>query len=1125
MSFNLYTSNKLEKLADRLSCILREPLPDPFIKEIIVVQSGGMERWLRYELAGQLNICANFEFPFLNAFFKKIFASLFGNRENKDLFNPDILTWRIMDIISDEKSISSDDFESVRNYICGANPELRRFQLSEKIAHVFDQYQIYRPEMILKWNQNLDWPPLSSKPDYRWQKKLWGELVSKQDPAVLDRVSLFQKFREKIESGIQPDSLIRVSVFGISSIPPVYLHLLKLIGRNTDVHFFYLNPCKVDWEFALAEKEKLDIAEKFVAKEIPDEFQHFDEHNPLLASLGRHGREFLTCLTGAADYSPDPEDFTDPGENSMLHCVQHDILLSEKRNFNSSIKNDFPENDKSIRIHCCHSPMRELEVLHDSLLGFFSGDRNLKPKDIIVMAPDISIYAPLIENVFKAGEKKSGSYIPYSIADRTAPQTSSIINTFLEILSLRKSRLEASRLFDIFETEAIHKAFGVEENEVETIKKLVGESGIRWGKDAEHRNSLGAGSFEENSWNFGFKRLLLGYALPCDEKNSLFSGILPFDKIEGSAAVIFGKFMKFAECVFSLKENLETPKKISGWTAYFTTVIDNFYYSDKNSYPDIVFLKKTIKEMAENAEAAGFDRLIDSDLVSFYLKQRLNNEISGSGFLNGKVTFCSLQPMRSIPHKVVCILGMNNDDFPRQVKNLSFDLIAVKPCLCDRNRRTDDKYLFLEAILAADKHLHISYIGRDIRDGSIKPPSVAVCELRDYLADSFGLRGKSGKNSEDLKMVDIVHRLQPFSFEYFRKDGKLKTFSSENFEAAKELLKNLRFGEKIPESQFFGNSSGDFQIEPPDDMEGFKSLEIDELCRFYSSPAEYLLKRRLKIYFTGQSEEIQPDKEPFKIDSLESYQINQSILEHMKKEKLSDELFDELRAQGVLPVGAFGKAVYNESVSGVSDFLEKCKSLISGKKQTSLDARLAIDGFQLSGRLDDIFGESQIFFRYANLKCKDVMKAFISHLVLSSSVSGNFETIYIANNGKIHIPANAIENPREILRMLLKHYWNGLCGPLCFIPEMSYKFEREKVKGNVEKGFDEAQIAWNGWKNYQDLTWIKGEKEKLVNKLCFGENFAVRLRENTKFIETADEILGTVMKFIENQWKIWKKTE
>ena len=425
----LFTSNRLEILAERLAEQFRPPLPSPFESEIILVQSKGMERWLSMELARHHGICANYRFPFPNRFVYDVFKKVIPDLPESSPFDPWVMTWKIMRLLP--ACLKRKGFESLRVYLGDERSSLKRFQLSSRIADTFDQYLVFRPEMILEWDQGAG--------DH-WQAILWRELAKGDEKK--HRAGLQKAFFEALRNNsVDLKNLpTRISVFGISALPPFHIEILSALSKFIDVNLFLMNPCREYWSDITSGREMKRIAEKMqkgdkVPKDLP-----LEKGNSLLASMGALGREFFNQIYGLG--CDDQGVSVDSGEESLLRAIQSDILNLRDRSGDARSK--ITESDDSIRIHSCHSPMREIEVLQDCLLALFEGDPDLRPRDILVMAPEIRIYAPFIQAVFSL-PADDPRRIPFSVADRGVREEGSLIDAFLNFLALGRSRLVPPR--------------------------------------------------------------------------------------------------------------------------------------------------------------------------------------------------------------------------------------------------------------------------------------------------------------------------------------------------------------------------------------------------------------------------------------------------------------------------------------------------------------------------------------------------------------------------------------------------------------------------------------------------------------------------------------------------------
>ncbi|HDM32383.1 MAG TPA: exonuclease V subunit gamma, partial [Deltaproteobacteria bacterium] len=385
----VFLSNRLESLSDKLAEVLSMPLSMPLDKEIIVVQSRGMERWLSLRLAEIHGICANYEFPFPNSFLNRMFGLLVPEYTYSEMFEPDTMTWEIIGLLP--KVIDMDAFGSVKAYLADDIQGLKVYQLARHIADRFDQYMVYRPEMILDWEKGLTHLGEEERDVETWQAILFRNML--KDTGGMSRVSLLRLFMERVEKFQEHRGLPeRVSIFGISSLPRYHMEALMALSSQVEVNLFLMSPAKEFWGDIVSDMEMVRLKRKEArsAKEL-----FLEKGNTLLASMGIVGRDFLDLV-----YGYDLEEFRlfeDVEEESLLSCVQSDILNLRESN---EQKRPVSKDDRSIQVHSCHSPMREIEVLFDNLLEMFDEDPGLEPRDILVMAPDIEKYVPYIQAVF-----------------------------------------------------------------------------------------------------------------------------------------------------------------------------------------------------------------------------------------------------------------------------------------------------------------------------------------------------------------------------------------------------------------------------------------------------------------------------------------------------------------------------------------------------------------------------------------------------------------------------------------------------------------------------------------------------------------------------------------------------
>jgi len=1070
----IFTSNRLEKLADELARVLMEPPAPPFEREIIVVQSKGMERWISLQLAERHGVCANCAFHFPNAFIHEVFGTVLGeNLQTPSVFDPQIMTWRIMKTLP--SLMGNPAFEPLKMYLEKERNDLRRLQVSERIADLFDQYLLFRPEMMFQWEKGKAG---------HWQAVLWRELT--QGAGTRHRAALAKDFFASIKRvpGRSPGLARRVSVFGISALPPFHVEVLAALSRVAEVNLFLMNPSREYWGDILAGWE---MKKEILSHEtVPEERLHLERGNSLAASMGALGRDFFeTIQEFEAEEFPL---FEEPGEESLLKCIHLDILNLRERQVKKIVSPD----DESIRIHSCHSPMREVEVLKDQLLRMFEHDPSLAPRDILVMMPDIETYAPYIQAVFDSppGDERE---IPFSIADRSIRKEGGISEAFLGLLDLQRSRFGAGRILNFLECPSVRRRFGFLEPDIETVRRWILETRIRWGIDERHRGELKLPAFHQNTWRAGLDRLLLGFAMPDGDEN-MFSGILPYDRLEGNETRILGSLVGFVEKLFVLADSLSVLRTLEGWQTELANLLEDFFEPDEETEQEIGVIRRMLDDLVQAGSLASYDEELPVAVLKICLGRRLDQTGFRHGFITGGVTFCAMLPMRSIPFRVICLLGMDNGAYPRQSSALGFDLMAKYPRRGDRSRRNDDRYLFLETILSARERLYISYVGQNIQDNTVIPPSVLVSELTDYLDTGFDIPG-----ADVVDHLTTRHRLQAFSPEYFRSRPKLFTYSEENFEIAERSLR-----ERKEDEPFL--STG---LSEPD--ETWRKVDLRGLCAFFSNPSQFLLDRRLGMNLEEAISLIE-EREPFEVKNLERYQLEQDMLRRALRGGSLEEGYLVACGSGRLPHGPVGRCAYEDLVPGVEQFARDLSPVIAREAMRVVDFRIQSGPFCLTGSLDNVFKDKAVHYRYAVIRGKDLIVSWIHHLVLNCAAPEGFPRHTLlaglsATGGKgerLYQEFAPVEDGEDILEGLLRRYWEGLREPLHFFPETSWTYARERLlkKKDPYVSLEKARKVW------QATDWSRGESEDPHYRLCFGKRDPL----DPAFEELAEEIFAPLLR-------------
>ncbi|MDV5226466.1 exodeoxyribonuclease V subunit gamma [Providencia rettgeri] len=1046
--FQVYHSNQLELLKELIAHLMEnEPLSHPFEQEIVLVQSPGMSQWLQIELAKRFGIAANIYYPLPATFIWDMFRRVLPDIPKESAYTKQAMAWKLMKILPEV--IDEEEFEPLRHYLQNDSDKRKLHQLAGRVADLFDQYLVYRPQWIEKWQQNELVEGLSS--NQLWQRRLWLKLVDytqtlEQSP--WHRANLYQQFIAKLQGEQDLKNVLpkRIFICGISSLPPVYLQALKAIAEHTDIHLMFTNPCRYYWGdiyshsfLAKLQKRKLkhyidkhEISRFRIDGNVERLFNDEGEQelaNPLLASWGKLGRDnlyFISQIDNANEISA----FVDTNRRNLLENLQQDILdLENHAQFGTTLQDYLTSNnkrrlalsDQSVTFHSCHSAQREVEVLQDQLLSLFEHDPTLTPRDVIVMVSDIDSYTPFIQAVF--GNTASGRYIPFSISDRKALQAHPILQAFILLLDLPQSRFSTEQVLTLLEVSAFAAHFNIDESELSLLRRWVNESGIRWGLDDDNVRALALPVIGQNTWQFGLSRMLLGYAM--DSRYGPWHNVLPYDESSGLAAQLAGKLALLVNTLKEWRTLLEVERNLEEWKAICQQLLHSFFKIDGDTELVLTLVTEQWHRIIENALSSGYDEKVPLRLIRDELAVCFDDEKISQRFLAGAVNFCTLMPMRSVPFKVVCLLGMNDGIYPRSIPPLGFDLMAEKPARGDRKRRDDDRYLFLEALNSAAKQLYVSYIGLSIQDNQTCNPSVLVTELLDYICQSFCLQGDEELNIDESAMrlkkhLVTQHNRVPFAKENFIADSINQSFASEWLPAAQTV--------------FQGNKPFISQL---NEREIITELSVEQLLRFYRHPIRAFFQQRLKVHFAIEDTEL-PEDEPFILDRLQRYKINERVLALLVKDEDPVQLYQSLRASGQLPAKQFGQLFWEQQMNNIMPLAEKVKEQNIQPFDHVIDTD--INGIKLTGVLRNVHENGVLRYRPAYLTANDGIQLWIEHLLFNFTIGEGDSIALGRDNSTWYFSSVKQENAKNYLEQLITGYCNGLNSPLLLLNQSGWNW-------------------------------------------------------------------------------------
>ncbi len=1043
---HVFHGNHMETLVARLCRVLARPLSDPLAPERFVVQNTGLARWLGLRLAERFGIAANHDYRMPSSFVWWLLGQVLEQVPETSPFDKEELFWRLfrhLSQLSDEPA-----YAPLRDYLADDANDLKRCQLARRIADLFDQYLVYRPDWILAWERGEA---------AHWQARLWRLLraeIPGEHRAGLQQALLQADLADR-------DLPERVLVFGISTLPPAVLQALRHLAQFTDVHLFVLNPSLEYWGDLLSSKALARLREKWRERGLPDLSGYFDAGNPLLASWGGLGRDFQRLLY--ADNVPqEDEDFEPADESRLLGRLQNDMLSLRDRGLEPE-REQVAAADDSVRIHACHSPLREVEALHDRLLALLDRHRDLEPRDIVVMTPDIDRYAPYVEAVF--GSAPEERRIPWALADVSQRRESPLADLLLRLLDLTDSRFSASDVLSLLEVPAVQRRLGMGEMDLPQLRCWVRESGVRWGRNGASRQSLDQQGDELNTWRHGFRRLFFGYTLP--DSVERFGEVATLAGLEGGGLRLLGALKGFVDRLERLADLFARPHPAEQWQAHLLQALDELLDAGDDE-PALDLVRAALQQMAEGAVRAGVTDPLRREVVKALLQAELERGGAQHRYAGGRVTFCAMVPMRAVPFRVVALLGLNDSDYPRRSRPLGFDLMSDERRPGDRSVREEDRHLFLEALLSARDYLILSYLGADPRDNSPLEPALMLSELKDYIEGGFGLE----------RPLVVEYPLQPFSPRYRRGLPELAGY-------AREWLLETP-GEPLSEPFCAA------PLAEPEEVP--QTLELEELIRFFRQPAQYFLARRLGVSI-GWDEDPLQDDEPFETAGLDLYQLRGELLEAALDGQDPARRLELHRLRGELPRGRFADLALGSEL----DLTRAMADTLLSERQPPmppLELDLPLGGLRLQGWLRDLDAGGTLRYRSGKFGGNDLLALWLRHLALNALDAPDLPKAsrHLAMDGLRRLrPLADPGQARGQLAGLVDLYRQGLRRPLPIFPRASLAYcESIHAGKDAEAAWKAAQKSWLG----NSERGYYGESQDEVNIIAFrdldplGEAFA-----------------------------------
>ncbi|MGH8062310.1 MAG: exodeoxyribonuclease V subunit gamma [Pseudoxanthomonas sp.] len=1070
--FRLYHSNSLEVLAGLLATELRTTAPGQSLlaPDIVLIPQVAMRRWLQATLAAEHGIAANLEFLTPGEFVARVLdANVPGAADD---LGADALRWQLYAALTDPAILREATLQPLRRYL-DADNALKPWSLAGELASVFEKYQAWRRDWLLGWE--------AGQAPRDPQAVLWRHIASGRAHRARRINDYLANFAHDAHDGAAPLPVglpSRLFAFATLNVSPDVLRVIATQARVGTLHFYMPTPTRSYWGDLQTLGERLRA-------QADDPFAVVDADNPLLQAWGAAGRDFVTMLgsyevvhpSGEIAAYADPETRIDdnPDSDSLLQRLQRD-LLHRRPPPATPWREKVDVGDSSIQIHACHTRLREVQVLHDQLRGLLEDPRfdpPLQPREIAVLAPDIDPYAPYIEAVF-GGLAGTPDFIPYALADTSPLASEPLAEVFLHLLGLPISRFGLNEILDLLACAPIASAAGLDAPALERLHGWLSAAGARWGIDAGHRERHQAPRDDAYTWAFALDRLLLGHASG-DEGE--IAGVAPWPELEGSALVALDALIRLLRVLARNERALGEAMTPAQWRERLLGLLDAILPQPPQALADqraLERLRNSIDGFAEAARRAAFDQPVPPEVLRAHFTAELAEADTRAPLLTGGISFGRMVPMRLLPFRVLCVLGMNDGDYPRRdpaagLNQLTAELGTSKRRHGDRSLREDDRYLFLQLFSAASEVFYLSYLGADPRDGSVREPSVLVSELIDVAARYHADVAEAGSR------LVVHHPLQPFAAAAFGAvDGK-----EEGKTEPRRFSYRREWHPAADASQTQRKPPARWLVDPLPAAEPVESLSLAELRGFLRDPADAFLRQSLALRLP-QVGDADDDLDPLAApgSGLDRWKLQQAVFEACISGSNDDaSLHRQLRARALLPSGPLGERQLKLLRAQMQPYADAFAQWRGDRVVESQAFELDLDGVRLHGRIEDIYGAGLPRFRYDKLHGPSQITHGLDWLVMSALGSGSsLFQFYDTGEGVGPIardPADS-EAARAALRALLRLRAQGLREPLPFGPRAGwlwYDGQRrldagEAPRANSKTPWERARDQWHaerGW--------------------------------------------------------------
>ncbi len=1102
MTLKIHRSDHPDLLVDALCDVIQTPLADAFAPEIVAVPTRGIDRWLTERIGTTFahrgvgdGIAANIDFPFPSRVVAGILDQIPETARSAE-------AWSTRTVIAHLERIIDDHHDEswmwlIARFVDGPEGDgagAQRLRAAQKIARLFSSYARYRPQMVRSWadgdDVGPDGTPISDIA--AWQPRLWRLLR--------DRIGVPPMFTTlpdalaTIRSGTGIDLPERLSVYGVTAFDPLDRAVLEALGHATAVHLFILHPSPATWSEAAPIVAAIPPGRSPIRR--ADDPIRDTAHHPLLGSWGRESRELQIVLGPRDPGDEDVRESDDTDRRTLLGALQTDI----RADLQPSIRPDGA--DRSIQIHACYGPQRQVQVLRDAVLHLLKADPTLEPRDIVIMTPDLATYAPLIEATFPAWSDERGSLpdLRVRIADRAPTRTNPLLGFAAAVIDLAGSRISRGDVTQLLGLPEVQRRLRIDPDTAAEIGGLVDDGNIRWGLDADHRERNGAGRRDEHTWDRGTKRILAGVFFD-DDPIRVVDDIAPLSHVEGGSAGAAGKLAIFLERIDTITRMLDTPAATSDWAERVGVAVRLLAEPEWGDEWQWAQLDRLLAETFPVEGADTPDPMIGRDEAAVLIAPWTEDRPGRLHHRTGDVTVCTLAPMRSVPYRIVCLLGMENDRFPRSGRSDGDDLLADDEAVGDRDRSAEDRQLLLDALMAAGDNFIVTYTGRDPLTNAPYPPAVPIAEMEETIAAMIG--------TEEADRITTLHPLQPFNPEVFI-DGKLGVDGPWGFDPIQYAGAAALIGRDGEEESTGAARLAAAEPEYP---------TLDRLIAYLKAPSATFLRRSLALFIPGM-DDAGDDELPTALGGLERWSVTQRFLSGLAAGHDVDRLVRHERAADTLPAGDLATGPLGDSLD-LADRIREAAAAHGciGDRFVPVTGTVTLGSGSVGGsvladpeeaRVCDVSPSrvkpSRLLALYARvvfLTAFDPERAWRGTLIGNGDKEGTTAIVTIGPLGD-DAANRAIEATRK-LTDLVDLYIEGMESPMPLFPEASFVWA---TTDPADRTYRTGQVWEPDWKGEG------GEREDPAHRMLFPDLETAQDLADSDFPACAERlwtpILGTV---------------